>query len=130
MENDKLLISHAPHIWRGFSTSKTMFIVMFALLFPTGAAIYFFGYYTIYIIFTSIATAVLSEFAIKKLRKKRFIMDGSAVVTGLLLALTLPPRIPLWMVVIGAFFSIAIVKEAFSVLGYNILKPALPFKRL
>ena len=125
MENDKLLISHAPHIWGGFSTSKTMFIVVFALLFPTAAAIYFFGYYAIYIIITSIATAVLSEFVIKKLRKKRFIMDGSAVVTGLLLALTLPPRIPLWMVVIGAFFSIAIVKEAFGGLGYNIFNPAL-----
>src|SRR4030066_1456181 len=125
MENDKFLISHAPYMWGGFSTSKTMFIVVFALLFPTAAAIYFFGYYAIYLILTSIATAVLTEFAIKKLRKKRFIMDGSAVVTGLLLALTLPPRIPLWMVVIGAFFSIAIVKEAFGGLGYNIFNPAL-----
>ena len=125
MENDKLLISHAPHIWAGFSTNKIMFIVVVALLFPTAAAIYFFGYYAIYLILTSIATAVLTEFAIKKLRKKRFIMDGSAVVTGLLLALTLPPRMPLWMVVIGAFFSIAVVKEAFGGLGYNIFNPAL-----
>jgi len=52
-------------------------------------------------------------------------MDGSAVITGLLLALTLPPRIPLWMVVIGVFFAIAIVKEAFGGLGYNIFNPAL-----
>jgi len=125
MESNKLLISHAPHIWGGFSTGKIMFVVVFALLFPTAAAIYFFGYYAIYIILTSTATAVLSEFVIKKLRKKRFIMDGSAVVTGLLLALTLPPRIPLWMVVVGAFFSIAIVKEAFGGLGYNIFNPAL-----
>ncbi|MFA5015354.1 MAG: RnfABCDGE type electron transport complex subunit D [Actinomycetota bacterium] len=125
MENNKLLISHAPHIWRGFSTSKIMFVVVFALLFPTAAAIYFFGYYAIYIIITSVAAAVLSEFVIKKLRKKRFIMDGSAVVTGLLLALTLPPRIPLWMVAIGAFFAIAIAKEAFGGLGYNIFNPAL-----
>lgn len=125
MENDKFLISHAPHIWGGFSTGKIMFVVVFALLFPTAAAIYFFGYYAIYIILISTATAVLSEFVIKKLRKKRFIMDGSAIVTGLLLALTLPPRIPLWMVVVGAFFSIAIVKEAFGGLGYNIFNPAL-----
>ena len=125
MENDKLLISHAPHIWGGFSTSKIMFIVVFALLFPTAAAIYFFGLYAIYIILISIATAVLSEFVIKKLRKKRFIMDGSAVVTGLLLALTLPPRMPLWMVVIGVFFAIGVVKEAFGGLGYNIFNPAL-----
>ena len=125
MEEEKILISHAPHIWRGVSTSKIMYVVVAALLFPTGAAIYFFGYYAIYIILTSIATAVLTEFTIKKLRKKRFIMDGSAVVTGLLLALTLPPRMPIWMVIIGVFFAIAVVKEAFGGLGYNIFNPAL-----
>ena len=125
MEKDKILISHAPHIWRGFSTTKIMYIVVIALLFPTAASIYFFGYYAFYIILTSTATAVLTEFAIKKLRKKRFIMDGSAVITGLLFALTLPPRLPLWMVIIGAFFCIAVVKEAFGGLGYNIFNPAL-----
>ncbi|MBA7472115.1 Proton-translocating ferredoxin:NAD(+) oxidoreductase complex subunit D [subsurface metagenome] len=125
MEKGNILISHAPHIWRGFSTSKIMYIVVAALLFPTAAGIYFFGYYAIYIILASIITAVLTEFVIKKLRKKRFIMDGSAVITGLLLALILPPRLPLWMVVLGAFFSIAVVKEAFGGLGYNIFNPAL-----
>ncbi|MFZ3386029.1 MAG: RnfABCDGE type electron transport complex subunit D [Candidatus Hydromicrobium sp.] len=125
MEKDNILISHAPHIWRGFSTSKIMYIVVAALLFPTAAGIYFFGYYAIYIILTSIITAVLTEFVIKKLRKKKFIMDGSAVITGLLVALILPPRMPLWMVVLGAFFSIAVAKEAFGGLGYNIFNPAL-----
>ncbi|GAJ03607.1 unnamed protein product, partial [marine sediment metagenome] len=102
-----------------------MYIVVAALLFPTAAGIYFFGYYAIYIILASIITAVLTEFVIKKLRKKRFIMDGSAVITGLLFALILPPRLPLWMVVIGTFFSIAVAKEAFGGLGYNIFNPAL-----
>ena len=125
MEEEKILISHAPHIWRGVSTSKIMYAVVAALLFPTAAAIYFFGYYAIYIILISVVTAVLTEFVIKRLRKKRFVMDGSAVVTGLLLALTLPPRMPLWMVVIGVFFAIAVVKEAFGGLGYNIFNPAL-----
>lgn len=125
MEKGNILISHAPHIWRGFSTSKIMYIVVAALLFPTAAGIYFFGYYAIYIILASIITAVLTEFVIKKLRKKRFIMDGSAVITGLLFALILPPRLPLWMVVIGTFFSIAVAKEAFGGLGYNIFNPAL-----
>ena len=125
MEKGNILISHAPHIWGGFSTSKIMYIVVAALLFPTAAGIYFFGYYAIYIILASIITAVLTEFVIKKLRKKRFIMDGSAVITGLLFALILPPRIPLWMVVLGAFFSIAVAKEAFGGLGYNIFNPAL-----
>ena len=122
---NKFLISFAPHIWKGFSVSKIMYLVVVALLFPTGAAVYFFGYYAIMIIIVSIATAVLTEFLIKKLRKRKFIMDGSAVVTGLLFALILPPTIPLWMVVIGSIFSIAIVKEAFGGLGCNIFNPAL-----
>ncbi len=124
-KNDKILISHAPHIWGGFSTGKIMYMVVFALLFPTAASIYFFGFYAIYLIIISVVTAVLTEFAIKKLRKKRFIMDGSAVITGLLFALTLPPRLPLWMAALGSFFAIAIAKEAFGGLGYNIFNPAL-----
>jgi len=102
-----------------------MYIVVVALLFPTATSIYFFGYYAIYLILTGVITAVLTEFAIKKLRKKRFIMDGSAVITGLLFALTLPPRLPLWMAVVGSFFAIAVAKEAFGGLGYNIFNPAL-----
>jgi Na+-translocating ferredoxin:NAD+ oxidoreductase subunit D len=102
-----------------------MYMVVAALLFPAGASIYYFGYYAIYLILVSIVTAVLTEFIIKKLRRKRFIMDGSAVITGLLFALTLPPRLPLWMAVVGSFFAIAVVKEAFGGLGYNIFNPAL-----
>ena len=124
-KSDKILISHAPHIWGGFSTGKIMYMVVFALLFPTAASIYFFGYYAFYLILISIVTAVLTEFVIKKLRKRRFIMDGSAVITGLLFALTLPPRLPLWMAALGSFFAIAIAKEAFGGLGYNIFNPAL-----
>jgi electron transport complex protein RnfD len=121
----KMLITHAPHIWRGFSISKIMYIVVIALAFPTAAAIYFYGYYSIILIVVSVAVAVLTEFIIKKLRRKRFIMDGSAVITGLLFALVLPPRLPIWMAIVGAAFSIAIAKEAFGGLGYNIFNPAL-----
>jgi len=121
----RMLITHAPHIWKGFSISKIMYIVVAALLFPAAAAIYFFGYYSMILIAVSIAVAVLTEFIIKKLRHKQFVMDGSAVITGLLFALILPPRLPIWMTIIGAVFSIAIVKEAFGGLGYNIFNPAL-----
>jgi len=121
----RMLITHAPHIWRGLSISRIMYIVVIALLFPAGAAVYFFGYYSIILIAVSVGTAVLTEYIIKKLRHKRFIMDGSAVITGLLFALILPPRLPIWMTVIGAAFSIAIAKEAFGGLGYNIFNPAL-----
>jgi electron transport complex protein RnfD len=121
----EVLVSHPPHIWGGFSTTKVMYIVIATLLLPTGAGIYFFGLRALWIILVSIATAVLVEFAIKKLRKRTFIMDGSAAMTGLLLALVLPPRMPLWMVVIGSAFAIAIAKEAFGGLGHNIFNPAL-----
>ena len=120
-----VLVSYPPHVWKGFSTVKVMYIVIATLMLPTGAAIYFFGLSALWIILVAVATAVLVEFAIKKLRKKRFVMDGSAVMTGLLLALILPPRLPLWMVVIGSAFSIAIAKEAFGGLGHNIFNPAL-----
>jgi len=121
----RMLITHAPHIWKGFSISKIMYIVVAALLLPAVASIYFFGYYSLILIAVSIAVAVLTEFIIKKLRHKRFVMDGSAVVTGLLFALILPPRFPIWMTIIGVIFSIAVVKEAFGGLGYNIFNPAL-----
>jgi Na+-translocating ferredoxin:NAD+ oxidoreductase subunit D len=121
----QLLITHAPHIWKGFSVSKIMYIVVAALLFPAAASVYFFGYYSIILILVSVAVALLTEFIIKKLRHKSYYMDGSALVTGLLFALTLPPRLPIWMAVIGAAFSIAIAREAFGGLGYNIFNPAL-----
>jgi electron transport complex protein RnfD len=92
---------------------------------PSAAAVYFFGLRAFWIMLASTVTAVLVEFVIKKARKKNFKMDGSALITGLLLALTLPPRIPIWMVVIGSAFSIALAKEAFGGLGFNIFNPAL-----
>jgi electron transport complex protein RnfD len=123
--DNEFQISHPPHIWSGFSTSKIMYIFLASLILPAASAVYFFGLRALWIIVSSGITAVLVEFIIKKARKKRFIMDGSALITGLLLALTLPPRIPIWMVVVGSAFAIAIAKEAFGGIGYNIFNPAL-----
>ena len=125
MPERKFLASPGPHLWRGFSVRKIMYIVVIALMFPTAAGVYFFGYRALSVVAVSIAAAVLAEYVVKKLRKRAFVMDGSAVVTGLLLALVLPPTIPLWMVAVGSVFSIAIVKEAFGGLGHNIFNPAL-----
>ncbi len=125
MAEGNLQVSPGPHLWRGLSVSKIMYIVVLALLLPTGAAIYFFGYHALSVILTSVAVAILTEFLVKKLRNRPFIMDGSAVVTGLMLALILPATISLWMVALGSIFSIAIVKEAFGGLGHNIFNPAL-----
>lgn len=124
-EVKKLLVTPGPHLWRKLSVSKIMYLVVIALLFPTGAAIYYFGHHALSVIGVSVGVAVLTEYLCKKLRGKAFVMDGSAVVTGLLLALVLPPLIPLWMVALGAVFAIAIAKEAFGGLGHNIFNPAL-----
>ena len=119
------LISPGPHLWKGFSVSQIMYFVVYALLLPAGAGVYFFGHRALSVMGVSIGAAILTEFLCKRLRGQAFVMDGSAIVTGLLLALVLPATIPLWMVAIGSVFAIAIVKEAFGGLGHNIFNPAL-----
>lgn len=121
----EFLVSPGPHLTRGISVNRIMYIVVLALLLPSGAAVYYFGFNALWMMISCIAAAVLTEYGVKKLRNRPFIMDGSAVITGLLLALVLPPTLPLWMGVIGSVFAISIVKEAFGGLGHNIFNPAL-----
>lgn len=120
-----LPVSAAPYLRQGLSVRKIMFYTLLALMFPAAAAVYFYGYRAILVMVTSMVTAVLTEYLVKKLRGREFIMDGSALVTGLLFALTLPPTIDLWIAVLGVVFAIAIVKEAFGGLGYYIFSPAM-----
>ena len=124
-EARQFLISPGPHLWKGLSVSRIMYLVVYALLLPAGAGVYFFGQRALSVMGVSIGAAILTEYICKKMRGQPFIMDGSAIVTGLLLALVLPPTLPLWMVAIGSVFAIAIVKEAFGGLGHNIFNPAL-----
>lgn len=123
---DKFIISSAPHIRSKESTKKIMWSVVAALL-PAGiAGAWIFGIGSVYVIAAGILTAVVVEAVLQKLtRKPVSISDGSAVITGLLLAYNLPPSAPLWLVIAGAFFSIAIAKHTFGGLGKNIFNPAL-----
>jgi len=121
----KWVVSPGPHIKGPKSIDKVMMLVIIALLPATAAGVYYFGAYVLFVLGVSILTALVTEMLIKRLRKRPFHMDGSAILTGLLLALILPPRIPLWTVVIGSAFAIAIAKEAFGGLGHNIFNPAL-----
>jgi electron transport complex protein RnfD len=123
--DEEMINSPAPHIHSKWSVKRTMYLVILALMFPTGASIYFFGFNAILLILTCVIAAVAAEYLIKLWRKKKFVMDGSAVITGILLALTLPPTIPLWIAALGSIFAIAIAKEAFGGLGHNIFNPAL-----
>lgn len=118
-------VSAAPHRRHWLSVKRMMYLTLLALLLPTVAGIYFFGYHALSVIAISVAAAMATEYLVKKLRGRAFIMDGSAIVIGLLLALIMPPTIPLWMVAVGAVVAIAIVKEAFGGLGHYIFNPAL-----
>jgi electron transport complex protein RnfD len=123
---ESLDISIAPHIKSKVSTKKIMWQVILSLI-PSGiAGVYIFGIRSLFIIMASIISAVLTEAAILAVRKKDIaISDGSAVLTGLLLAYNLPPGVPIWMPILGSFFGIAIGKQVFGGLGHNIFNPAL-----
>ncbi len=119
-------MSSSPHLHTDSTTSKIMSDVALALMPTTVVGIFFFGYYAALVLFTAVAAAVASEWAFNKIMKKRSTTgDFSAVVTGILIALNMPPRIPLWMVVIGSAFAIIIVKQMFGGLGKNFVNPAL-----
>lgn len=124
---DKLFIlSSSPHIRDSDSIPKIMWTVNIALLPSLFMAVYFFGYKALMITLLSIFAAIATEGIIQKLSKKPLrIYDGSAVITGILLAFNLPASAPWWMPIVGSVFAIAIVKEVFGGLGHNILNPAL-----
>jgi len=101
---------------------------VFCALIPAGIfAVWAFGISSLFIIVISIVSAMLFEYLIQKflLKQKSSIHDGSAALTGLLLAYNLSSRVPLWLPVVGTFFAIAVVKQAFGGLGKNIFNPAL-----
>jgi len=123
---DKLLVSTSPHIYKKDSVGRIMWLVNLSLL-PGGiAGVYIFGLDALRVIVLGVVTAVLSEALLQKLTKRKIsILDGSAFLTGLLLAYNLPPNVPFWIPVAGSFFAIAIGKQVFGGLGQNIFNPAL-----
>jgi electron transport complex protein RnfD/electron transport complex protein RnfC len=100
--------------------------VVIALLPATAFGVYNFGLHALLVILTTVAATVLTEYLYDKcMKKKNSISDFSAVVTGLLLALNLPPQAPLWLGIIGGIFAIIVVKMLFGGLGQNFMNPAL-----
>ena len=119
-------VSSSPHVRSKDTTSRIMLYVIIALLPTSLFGIYNFGYRALILILVTIASCVASEWIFNKIvHKKDTITDLSAVVTGLLLALNLPPTLPWWEAVIGGVFAIAIVKMMFGGLGQNFMNPAL-----
>ncbi len=126
MEEQLLIISPAPHIESEETISKIMYGVIIALIPAMISAVIFFGSRAVLLLATCVITCVLTEYIFQKVRKKEVtIKDGSAIITGILLALVLPPRISPFSAVLGAVVAIALGKQVFGGLGYNIFNPAL-----
>ncbi len=123
----KLIVSLSPHQLGTNSVKKLMYGVLIALLPTLFVSVWFFGLGAIVVTLTSVLSAVMFEFLITKyvLKKENTITDGSAVITGLLLAFNLPSNLPIWLVIIGAFVAIVIAKSSFGGLGNNPFNPAL-----
>ena len=119
-------VSSNPHIRSKDTTSRIMQYVALALLPATIFGIFNFGMHAMFLVMITVSATVLSEYIYDRCMKKEIsIGDFSAVVTGLLLALNLPPEAPLWVGVIGGVFAIIVVKMLFGGLGQNFMNPAL-----
>lgn len=125
---NKLIVSLSPHVHGNDSVQKNMYGVCIALIPALLCSFIAFGLGSIVVTLTSVISCVLFEWLINKFllgRDNLTITDGSAILTGLLLAFNVPSNIPLWIVVIGALFSIGVVKMTFGGLGCNLFNPAL-----
>jgi len=125
--NNLLNVSPSPHQHSSETTRKLMYGVVFALLPALAASVYYFGTGAIIVTLTSVVSCVVVEYLIQKfvLKVKPSVSDGSAVVTGLLLAFNVPSNLPVFIIVIGAIISIGVAKMTFGGLGNNPFNPAL-----
>ena len=122
----KLTVASSPHIRGDFKSSRIMFDVMLALVPAMVVGIWMHGFRSLVVTLVSIASCVLLEWLYSVVTKTRnTVVDGSALVTGKLLAMTLPATVPYWLVIVGAAFAIIFVKALCGGLGQNIFNPAL-----
>ena len=126
MENN-LIVSPSPHIHGGDSISKNMYGVLIALVPAFLVSLYYFGLGALIVTATSVIACVLFEYLIQKflMKKEPTVCDGSAILTGVLLAFNLPSNLPVWIILSGALAAIGIGKMSFGGLGNNIFNPAL-----
>ncbi|MBW1976070.1 MAG: RnfABCDGE type electron transport complex subunit D [Deltaproteobacteria bacterium] len=124
---EKLYVSSSPHVLSPEDVPKIMRHVIYALIPTVGGAVYFFGLRALAVIVLCGAVAVITEAVILAVRKKKVstIMDTSALLTGILFALTLPPSVSFGTAAIGAFIAVAVGKQVFGGFGQNIFNPAL-----
>jgi len=122
-----LKISGSPHVHTDNSVDKIMYGVIYAMIPALLVSIYFFGLGAVNVILVSVIACVLFEYLVQKflLKGPTTITDGSAIITGILLAFNVPSNLPIHIIIIGAFVSIVIGKMSFGGVGKNIFNPAL-----
>ena len=124
--NKLLNVSSSPHARSNVLTQNLMFDVAIAMIPASVYGVYQFGLKALCILLVTVAGCVLSEYVYESLMGKPItIMDGSALVTGMILALNMPPEIPLWIPLLGGIFAIIVVKQLYGGLGQNFMNPAL-----
>ena len=124
--NKLLNVSSSPHARSNVLTQNLMFDVAIAMIPASVYGVYQFGLKALCILLVTVAGCVLSEYVYERLMGKPItIMDGSALVTGMILALNMPPEIPLWIPLLGGIFAIIVVKQLYGGLGQNFMNPAL-----
>lgn len=125
VQDEKFTVSASPHIRCNESISKIMWNVNLALAPAAIFSIFYFGFPALINMIVGVASAVVCEYLVQKFQKKKITaFDGSAFLTGLLLAMSLPPSLPPYMVAIGSFIAIVIAKQSMGGLGFNIFNPA------
>ncbi len=125
-QDPQLLIQAAPHLRQGLTTPQLMMDVIYALLPVTLAALWLFGISALLVLLASIAGAVLTElFFAPKAERGKSLLDATGLLTGLLLGLTLPPAIPLWIAFLGGVVGVGLGKTIWGGLGQNLFNPAL-----
>ncbi|RKE04000.1 RnfABCDGE type electron transport complex subunit D [Marinifilum flexuosum] len=125
--NTKVLVAPSPHVHSGDSIQKNMYGVVFAMLPALLFSFFYFGLGALVVTLTAVASCYLFEFLIQKyiLKTEVTINDGSALITGILLAFNVPSNLPIWIIMIGALVAIGIGKMTFGGLGNNVFNPAL-----
>ncbi|KAF0182373.1 MAG: electron transport complex protein RnfD [Nitrospirae bacterium] len=125
-KEQQLIISASPHIRSDESTGRIMWTVSAALLPATIMAAYYFGPYAIFLIALTVVSAVGFEYLYQRgMNKEVTVTDGSAVLTGLLLGLNLPPTVPFYIPLVGSAVAVVLTKQLFGGLGFNVFNPAL-----
>jgi electron transport complex protein RnfD len=124
---DPIIISASPHVHSARTSKKVMYDVLYALIPAFLVSIYVFGLSALIVTSVAVISCILFEYVIQKylLKTAVTVSDGSALITGILLAFNVPSSLPIWMVIVGSLIAIGVAKLSFGGLGYNIFNPAL-----